>query len=211
MRDVAAIDDRRRAIVALLASQGWVTVGQIAAAFAISPMTARRDLAQLERDGALVRRHGGALIAARHVQRAAPRRRAAPPGVPDGVAQAAAAQLGADQSVFLDHGPLARAVASEIAARGLDCTVLTNSLDVMAAIQRDLPAQAPTGLIAIGGRLDRRIDAFVGAGAVTQIRRLYADLAVLGDLTPDPSDGEVHDVRGAMAAQAKHVIGASGA
>lgn len=201
------VDERRRAIASLLTSQGWVTVGQIAASFAISPMTARRDLAQLERDGALVRRHGGAVSAARSVRRTAPRQPATPSGVPAGVVRAAVAGLRADEALFLDHSPLAHAVAREIAARGVRCAVLTNSLGVMASVQRELRAQAPTTLICIGGRLDRRIDAFVGAVAVAQIRRHYAAVAVLGEPSADPA---AEEVRHAMAAQAGRVVAVHG-
>ena len=57
-------ESRRAAIVDLLRSSGSVTVGQLEDRFGISSMTARRDLADLERQGLARRTHGGAVLPA---------------------------------------------------------------------------------------------------------------------------------------------------
>jgi len=203
----AAIDERRRAIVALLASRGWLTVEEVATDFAISPMTARRDFDQLERDGALTRRHGGAVATERVVRRVGPRHPQPPSRLLTGAAAAVAAQVRPDHAVFLDDSAIARATASAIVARGVPCTLLTNALDVMAATQRERGGQAPVGLIGICGRLDRDLGAFVGMAAVAQVRRHFADLAVLGDRgRTDAAEA----VRVAMAEQSASVISQNG-
>ncbi len=56
------IAERRHRIVELLREHGKVTVEALAARFATSAVTIRTDLAALERDGALERTHGGALL-----------------------------------------------------------------------------------------------------------------------------------------------------
>src|SRR5918997_241616 len=57
-------ESRRAAIAELLRSAGSVTVAQLEQRFGISPMTARRDLSDLERQGLARRTHGGAVLPA---------------------------------------------------------------------------------------------------------------------------------------------------
>src|SRR5918992_4377632 len=52
---------RRELIAARLRAAGSVSVAQVGAEFGISPMTARRDLHALEREGRARRTHGGAV------------------------------------------------------------------------------------------------------------------------------------------------------
>src|SRR3954451_6077165 len=53
---------RRREIAERLRANGSVTVAEVEERFGVSPMTARRDLAELERRGAVRRPHGGAVL-----------------------------------------------------------------------------------------------------------------------------------------------------
>ncbi len=53
---------RRSAIADLLRDAGAVTVTEVESRFGVSPMTARRDLAELERQGIARRTHGGAVL-----------------------------------------------------------------------------------------------------------------------------------------------------
>src|SRR4051812_2191675 len=55
-------EPRRQAIVELIRGAGSVSVSELEARFGISAMTARRDLAELERQGAVRRTHGGAVL-----------------------------------------------------------------------------------------------------------------------------------------------------
>src|SRR4051812_16491109 len=53
---------RRREIAERLRANGAVTVAEVEERFGVSPMTARRDLAELERRGVVRRTHGGAVL-----------------------------------------------------------------------------------------------------------------------------------------------------
>ncbi len=55
-------ESRRTAIAALLREAGAVTVAELEQRFGVSPMTARRDLSELERQGIARRTHGGAVL-----------------------------------------------------------------------------------------------------------------------------------------------------
>jgi DeoR family transcriptional regulator, fructose operon transcriptional repressor len=52
---------RKRTILDLLDQQEFINIHTLVDLFQISPMTARRDLNQLERDGLLIRKYGGAI------------------------------------------------------------------------------------------------------------------------------------------------------
>jgi DeoR/GlpR family transcriptional regulator of sugar metabolism len=54
--------ERRRLIEERLRQRGSVSVAALEAEFAISPMTVRRDLVELERQGIAQRTHGGAIL-----------------------------------------------------------------------------------------------------------------------------------------------------
>src|SRR5215213_5203033 len=55
-------DERRRMISQLLRQYGSVSVSGLEVEFRVSPMTARRDLDELERRGVARRTHGGAVL-----------------------------------------------------------------------------------------------------------------------------------------------------
>lgn len=56
---------RRARVLAALALDGAVRVSQITAELGVTPVTVRRDLAEMEREGLLTRVHGGAVAVAR--------------------------------------------------------------------------------------------------------------------------------------------------
>ena len=57
-------DERRRHIAQRLRQHGSVSISSLEEEFSISPMTARRDLDELERRGMAARTHGGAVLPA---------------------------------------------------------------------------------------------------------------------------------------------------
>ncbi len=52
---------RRERVLDALARTGAVSVGDVASQLGVSEMTVRRDLVELEKEGKLVRTHGGAV------------------------------------------------------------------------------------------------------------------------------------------------------
>jgi DeoR/GlpR family transcriptional regulator of sugar metabolism len=177
---------RRQEIADMLRADGSVTVAQMEERFGVSSMTARRDLAELERRGLARRTHGGAVLptAAGHedsflsrLTRSSDAKLA--------LARAAAELVAEEDSVFLDSSSTAYHVARELLERGLRVTLLTNSQPIM-----ELVAAHPTGaaeLIGIGGTLRRLTRSFVGPVATTAVQSHYADrffFSVKG-VTPD--------------------------
>jgi DeoR/GlpR family transcriptional regulator of sugar metabolism len=165
---------RRVAVTELLRRAGSVTVAELSERFRISPMTARRDLCELEREGLALRTHGGAVVPVttdRHLHAA---RTSAETAAQASLADAAVKLLAPRQSVFLDPSPISYLVARRIVRDRLAMTVLTNSQPVMHLVATSGDA---TGLelIGIGGTLRRSTRAFVGPFALRGVSEHFAD------------------------------------
>jgi DNA-binding Lrp family transcriptional regulator len=107
------------AIDELLRRAGSVTVAELSERFHISPMTARRDLAGLERAGRARRTHAGTIVLTLTNQAfPGPQRRVAETTAHASLADAAIQLLAPGDSVFLDASPSAYAVARRIVHDG---------------------------------------------------------------------------------------------
>lgn len=204
-------ETRRRAITERLRSVGSVTVAELQGRFEISPMTARRDLAELERRGVLQRTHGGAVLpsASAHEDSFARRLRVAPEAKRR-LAVAAVAGLRPRETVFLDSSTTSWFVAQRIVETGIAATVLTNSLPISQLVFER--GREGLDLISVGGALRRLTRSFVGPVAVSTVRAYFADRLVFsvkgiadgGVLTDaDPLEAEV---KRAMIEQAGETI-----
>jgi DeoR/GlpR family transcriptional regulator of sugar metabolism len=202
---------RREWIASRLLADGSITVQAVEAEFGVSPMTARRDLGILEREGRALRTHGGAVAPtlARHEDSFAARLEQAS-GAKQRLAAAAALLVDDGEAVFVDSSTTAYTAVRDLLAAGRRMTILTNSLPVM-----DLVAQNDLGnvdLIGLAGTLRKATRSFVGPQTVEAIERHFADkllfsvngLAPGGVLTDaDPLEAEV---KRAMVGQARESI-----
>src|ERR1700750_1152767 len=99
---------RRSAIADLLRDSGAVTVTGVEERFGVPPMTARRDLAELERQGIARRTHGGAVLPSISAQEdSSPRRLELAPEAKASLAEEAVAMLSARETIFLDSSSTA--------------------------------------------------------------------------------------------------------
>jgi DeoR/GlpR family transcriptional regulator of sugar metabolism len=191
-------EERRLRIVERIQQAGTVTVGMLEAEFGISSMTARRDLAILEREGWVRRTRGGAMLpvvasqedsfAHRLEQSVEHKKR---------LAAAAAGMLKRGESVFIDSSTTAYYTTLRVLEVGLKVTILTNSVPVMSLFGQRVPNAE---LIGIGGSLRKLTLSFVGPHAVATVSEHFADKAFLsvkglapgGYLTdPDALEAEV--------------------
>ena len=167
-------ETRRREIADTLRSNGAVTVAELEARFDVSPMTARRDLDELERRGLVRRTHGGAVLptTSAHEDSFA-RRMKVETEAKRRLAEEAVAMLAPRETVFLDSSTTSYFVAKLMIERGLAATVLTNSLPVMELIFGE--GGPDVELIGIGGTLRRLTRSFVGPFAVRTVQGHFAD------------------------------------
>lgn len=202
---------RRNEIIEMLRARGAVSVTEIQAQLGVSPMTARRDLAELARRGIAQRTHGGAVLPSISAHEDSfSTRLGIEPEAKLAIAEAAAQLLRPHDAVFLDSSTTTFFTARRILELGLELTLVTNSLPVM-----QLVAAESTGnieLVAVGGALRALTQSFVGPHAVRTIEGHFTDhaffsvkgLADNGTLTDaDPLEAEV---KRAMIAQARQSV-----
>jgi DeoR/GlpR family transcriptional regulator of sugar metabolism len=191
--------ERRRLIEERLREQGSVSVAALEAEFAVSPMTARRDLVELERQGVARRTHGGAMLPglSSHEDSFFQRLEVAVEEK-ERLAEAALAELNSGDALFVDCSTTAYFAARRVVRENFRCTLLTNAVPVMELVGESDAAQVE--LIGLGGTLRKLTRSFVGPQAVTGIEAHFADQVVFsvagltdeGHLTdPDPLEAEI--------------------
>lgn len=174
-------------------------VAALEESFGISPMTARRDLRALEREGRVQRTHGGAVLPEFAGHEDSFRRRLEENvAAKQRLARAAAEVVGAGETVFVDSSTTAYYAVRRIFERSLRVTLLTNCVPVMELFTTNRGPNAE--LIGMGGSLRRLTLSFVGPHAVRTINAHFADKVLFsvkgvtpdGYLTdPDPLEAEV--------------------
>lgn len=193
----------------LLLTHGRVTVAELSARAGVSEMTTRRDLELLERDGLLQRVHGGAVstvsgsyeppFAVRTHQQADLKAR---------IGVAAAALIGANETVVVDAGTTALATARALRGRR-QLTVCALSVPATT----ELADESGIRLIASGGDVRPGEQCFVGPLAERIFDELRFDTFVLSvggvdsgtglsDFNPD----DVRVKRAAIAASRRRVV-----
>lgn len=207
-------ESRRTAILEMLRSSGAVSVAEVQSKLGVSSMTARRDLAELDRRGLAQRTHGGAVIPSisAHEDSFAQRLGTAPEAKL-ALAQAAVELLQPRDTVFLDSSTTSYFVARQILEAGVETTLLTNSLPVMQLIASQAPPNV--NLVAVGGLLRPLTQSFVGPYALRTIGGHFVDhtfvsikaLSSTGVLTDaDPLEAEVKRCMISQASQAVLLI-----
>lgn len=163
---------RRHTILSLLSEQGEVSVDELAKRFMTSEVTIRKDLTELERNGLLLRRYGGAismpqeLIAdgqpvSRHKQ---------------AIAQAGVACIREHARIIIDSGTTTAAMIPLLGHKpGL--VVMTNSLNVANAL-RDIEHEPV--LLMTGGTWDPHSESFQGQVAEQVLRSYDFDQLFIG-------------------------------
>src|SRR3954454_23724606 len=166
-------ETRRREIAERLRANGAVTVAEVEERFGVSPMTARRDLAELERRGVVRRTHGGAVLPtiSAHEDSFA-RRLEVSADDKARLAEAAVGLLSPRETIFLDSSTTTYFVARRLVETGLAATILTNSLPVMELLFKE--GGPGLEVIGIGGALRRLTRSFVGTFAVRTAQGHFA-------------------------------------
>lgn len=175
---------RRHAIIRLLTDKGEVSVDALSRLFDTSEVTIRKDLAELEKNGLLLRRYGGAvpvpseLVPPVQEEEQVSKRKIA-------IARCAASLIRDHNRLIIDSGSTTAALIPELAQRrGL--VVMTNSLLVAAAL-RELENE-PT-LLMTGGTWDPHSEAFQGQVAEQVLRSYDFDQLFIGAAGIDPLRG----------------------
>jgi DeoR family fructose operon transcriptional repressor len=185
--------ERRRTIADRIRRQSSVRLRELSEILQVSDSTIRRDLEHLENQGLLKRTYGGAVLtegqgAVLAEGASTTQETLDAQGQFARIGAAAAEQIAEGETVYLGGGPLALAVAHQLATR-TGITVITNALDVAAYLAH----HSTLSVILTGGQLERRAGALVGHVAELALRELRADRAILevaGISLPDGITGE---------------------
>jgi DeoR family transcriptional regulator of aga operon len=174
-------DQRRLAILDELARNHAVQVTDLSKRYGVSEVSIRRDLAHLERLGALRRIHGGAIAV--HKDQAGARPGAEPPvrraAEKARIGKAAAGLVAAGDRLIFDSGTtvleVARHLSPELRTAG-NLTVITTSLPIV----RELGPCQGIHLILLGGVYLPQYEVVVGPQTIEQLRAFHADKLFLG-------------------------------
>lgn len=208
--------ERHQLIEQLIATEGRVSVLDLARRFDVTTETIRRDLDRLEASGIVQRVHGGAVARARMstVELSLAERTRQAADAKRHLARRALDSLPPSfgGSIYLDAGTtvavFARLLALRAAKARTSIEVVTHSMTI-AHLLSDCPG---LHLTAIGGRVRGLTAAAVGATAVAAISSLRPDVAFVGTnglsagfglSTPDPDEAAV---KRAIVAAARRVI-----
>ena len=166
-------ETRRQGIMDVLMDAGSASVDDLAVRFGVSRMTVHRDLDDLEQSGLLRKVRGGASIQSsfrfesdfryRERQDAEEKRR---------IAAAAAGRIEPGQTIMVDDGSTANAIAEFLPERQ-PLTVITSNL----AVINRLAGRPGIELIGLGGRYHRKFHGFFGLVAEEALRSMRADIA----------------------------------
>jgi DeoR/GlpR family transcriptional regulator of sugar metabolism len=203
----ALAPERWESLRALIRERGVIRVEDLCRELGVSPATVRRDLDQLEGNGAIRRVHGGAVsvesrleeplfddktsIAAREKRR---------------IAEAALAFIEPDDTIYLDGGSTVLELARLLRER-TNLTVVTNSLRAA----HELAGRGPR-LMLIGGELRRLSQTLVGPLTRLMLSELHLDKAFMGTIgfaleqgltTTDPSEAFTKEI---VMGQARQVL-----
>ena len=164
---------RRERIVALLREHNSVQIPALADMFGVSTQTLRKDLNFLDAKGVCTRSPGGALLrlgALSPIEEAidVKRRRFADEKVRIG--RAAAALIGAGESVLLDSGTTTLQVARHVNTADA-LVVVTNDVGIM----NELAAREAVQLVFLGGTLRRKNLSFYGTQTERALESLHVD------------------------------------
>ncbi len=200
--------ERRRRIVELIRERKKLTVSQLCELLDVSPATVRSDLRDLDRDGALVRTHGGAMERAQasfeQISRVRSTERLAEK---QAIARAAERFVEDGDTILLDTGTTTYELAQAMGAMR-HLTVVTNDLE----IARVLEEVRGVEVVLLGGILRKGYHCTVGPAGLRMTQELRVDKAFLatnsvsleaGATTPDLQQAET---KKGMIAMARQVI-----
>jgi len=189
MDDAAPAAVRRDQILRAVTERGFLRVADAALELGVSVVTVRSDLAALESAGSLIRVHGGAMPQSQgasessfetSLEQEASAKRA--------IGRRAAGLVSSGQSVLLDVGTTALAVAHALVDRRDldDVLVVTNGLTIALALEAAMPRFT---VVVTGGTLRPLQHSLVNPFASQFLETLNVDLAFIGCNGVDPDRG----------------------
>ncbi len=170
---------RRQHLAQLVSERGFLRVIDAADELGVSEVTIRGDLSALERRGAVIRVHGGAMPAAAFRESSLEASLDRDGAAKRAIGRAAAALVTSGQSLYVDPGSTAMAFTEALVARGdlHDLVVVTSGLTIALALEEAIPRFT---VIVTGGTLRPLQHSLVNPFAAPMLESLRPDLAFIG-------------------------------
>jgi DeoR family transcriptional regulator of aga operon len=195
--------DRREKLAELVVQRGFLRVADASDLLGVSEVTVRGDLTALESDERVLRVHGGAMpfsmVGVGAATSTSPHdASAAEPTFEQAlileaeskraIGEAAAALVSSGQSVILDVGSTALAVAEALVRRTdlVDVAVITNGLSIALALEAAIPRFT---VVVTGGTLRPLQHSLVNPSASLFLESVHVDIAFIGCNGIDPVRG----------------------
>ena len=168
---------RHNMIVQMIRDLGSVQVKDLSARFAVTPDSIRKDLSLLQEKGLLKKTYGGAIaIKDEDQERLVSQRKGRYLADKQRLARRALALLKDGDVIFLDISTANIELAKMLSTSGLALTVVTNMIEVMLVMTRDVHNK----LIFLGGSFGGGRGGFVGAVTNQQVAQYRFDFSFLG-------------------------------
>lgn len=170
---------RKQELLQLIGARGFLRVGDASDELGVSEVTIRADLTDLERRGSVARVHGGAMLPGTLREASLENSREQQAAAKRAIGERVARLIEPGQSVFLDVGSTALAVAHAMVERRElhELVVVTNGLSVALALEAAMPRFT---VIVTGGTLRPLQHSLVSPYAMHIIDTLRLDLAIIG-------------------------------
>ncbi|MEZ4605398.1 MAG: DeoR/GlpR family DNA-binding transcription regulator [Deinococcales bacterium] len=169
-----SLNERQFIILERLEAMQRVQVSELAEHFAVSEVTIRKDLQELEERSLLKRVHGGAVATRRSKYNPALSFRPMSQAKIN-IAKAATQLIHDGDTLILDAGSTTLALAQLLNQQFRGLTIITNSL----AIINEL-AGGDFELFSLGGEVRQHSHAFIGPLTVHSLSKVHADTVFLG-------------------------------
>ncbi|MDP5030137.1 MAG: DeoR family transcriptional regulator [Paraglaciecola sp.] len=164
---------RRRAIIECLNAKGEVLVDELSRQFSTSEVTIRKDLAELENNGLLLRKFGGAVLLPKDASELSSEKLSSRKMA---IAYAAAELINDHNRIIIDSGSTTSALLPLLKSK-LGLVVMTNSLQVSNYL---LEQENEPKILMTGGSWDTQSHSFQGKMAELVLRSYNFDQAFLG-------------------------------
>ncbi|MGE4534632.1 MULTISPECIES: DeoR/GlpR family transcriptional regulator [Halomonas] len=167
---------RQDAIVDLVRREGYASIEQLTAHFAVTPQTIRRDLNALAEEGLIRRVHGGAGLESSTVNTAYATRKTLNLEAKRRIARLLAAKVPDGSSLFINIGTSNEVVAEALLEHHRELEVITNNLNVAAILQH----QEDFNVIIAGGQVRSRDGGIIGEATIDFINQFKVDYGIIG-------------------------------
>lgn len=201
-------EERRTRILELIRERKKLTVNELCELLNVSPATVRGDLRDLDREGLLVRTHGGAIEKTRAgFEQISSKRSTVNLAAKQAIAAAAERFVEEGDTIVLDTGTTTMELAKRLSAISR-LTVVTNDLEI-ARVLEDAPG---ADVVLLGGSLRKGYHCTVGPAGMQMTSELRVDKAFIATNSLSPEAGattpniQQAETKKAMIAIARKVI-----